>query len=177
MLRKRAGVTQRELAMEVNVSQSLISKIERGKTTPSPSLLHEISRVLASKLKTIEVKAADIMKELTEVNPSDSLYKVCELLLRGSRVTLGGKCITYRSLIKAAVENPGTPLTSIPAVDAIEEVVQVDENEPIIGIARLLIENDVVIVSKKGAAVGAITREDIIKTIKKYGVIPVKERA
>jgi len=174
VLRRRAGITQKELARKVNVSQSLISKIERGKTTPSPILLNEISKVLADRLQSIEVKAGDIMRELTEVKPSDSLYKICDLLLKGRRVILDGKCITYKSMIQTVMRNPGIPLTAISAADAVEEAVLVEEDESIIKIAEILLENEIVIVSRKGAIVGAITKEDIARTLKRYGGIPVK---
>ncbi|RLG53208.1 MAG: hypothetical protein DRN96_00635 [Thermoproteota archaeon] len=174
ILRKKAGVTQRELAREVNVSQSLISKIERGRTTPSPGLLSEISKIIASKLQSIEIRASDIMGDLTEVDPSDSLDKVCELLLKGKRVILGRKCITHRSLIKAAIENPETPLTAIPAIDAAEEAALVEEDEPVMRIAELLLKNEVVAVARGEIIVGIITREDVVKAIRKFMGIPAK---
>ena len=45
-LRKKAGLTQSELASQVNISQSLVARIEKGQVNPSLSTLKRILRVI-----------------------------------------------------------------------------------------------------------------------------------
>ena len=45
-LRKKAGLTQSQLASQVGISQSLVARIEKGQVNPSPSTLKRILHVI-----------------------------------------------------------------------------------------------------------------------------------
>ncbi|HEX3021689.1 MAG TPA: helix-turn-helix domain-containing protein, partial [Lachnospiraceae bacterium] len=52
-LRKEKGLTQKQLADAMNISDKTISKWERGLGCPDVSLLHEVSRVLGVNVEKI----------------------------------------------------------------------------------------------------------------------------
>jgi len=51
--RNRKGYTQSELAELINVSDSTISLIERGKQTPSIFIVYEIAKVLGIEINEL----------------------------------------------------------------------------------------------------------------------------
>lgn len=52
-LRKEHGMTQKQLADAMNISDKTISKWERGMGCPDVSLLHELSQVLSVNIETL----------------------------------------------------------------------------------------------------------------------------
>ena len=50
-LRKKAGLTQSELATQVGISQSLVARIEKGQVDPSLSTLKRILRIIKKQQK------------------------------------------------------------------------------------------------------------------------------
>lgn len=59
-LRRRAGLTQKELAERIGVSQSLISRIERGSVDPKLSTVQAILNILSG-YTGMKKRACDIM--------------------------------------------------------------------------------------------------------------------
>ncbi|MCP4482241.1 MAG: helix-turn-helix transcriptional regulator [bacterium] len=60
--RKAKGLTQKEVALSVNMDQSQYSKIEKGKTDPSTSTLQKIAKALGISLAEL-LSADDIFKD------------------------------------------------------------------------------------------------------------------
>ena|SRR5437660_9727796 len=59
MARRRAGLTQRELARRSGVPQPSISKIERGVTSPTVDTLERLIRSCGMELEPVRVPAED----------------------------------------------------------------------------------------------------------------------
>ena len=79
-LRRRAGLTQAELARRAGVSQSLIARIEGGKVNPRVSTLIRIYRALENYVEE-ELTAEDIMSSpVISVTPDTSLEKVATIM-------------------------------------------------------------------------------------------------
>ena len=64
-MRQKLGITQTELAKLAGVSQSIITKIERGKIEPSYSIASKIFMVLEEQLAK-EIKKDDPVKDMIE---------------------------------------------------------------------------------------------------------------
>jgi len=70
-LRKKAGLTQSELASKVGISQSLVARIEKGQVNPSLSTLKRILRVI-EKQKQSHSTIKDLLKwkaSTTKIQP------------------------------------------------------------------------------------------------------------
>ncbi|HDI74461.1 MAG: transcriptional regulator [Thermoprotei archaeon] len=79
-LRKRAGLTQKEVARRAGVSQSLIARIEAGTVDPRLSTLRKILTVLEDALKKLP-KARDVMKSpVITVNEEDPVRKAAQIM-------------------------------------------------------------------------------------------------
>ncbi|MGC8948905.1 MAG: helix-turn-helix domain-containing protein, partial [Thermoprotei archaeon] len=85
-LRKKLGLTQRELAKLSGVSQSLIAKIESGKIIPSYSkvkIIFDTLENLEEKVFKVNIKAGDIMnKKVVGVKSNDKVIKASQIMLK-----------------------------------------------------------------------------------------------
>ena len=80
LLRRRAGLTQAELAQRAGVSQSLIARIESGKVNPRVSTLMRIFQALEEFMEE-ELTACEVMsKPVVYVLPSTSLLEVARIM-------------------------------------------------------------------------------------------------
>lgn len=67
-VRSRAGLSQKELAAAVGVSQAMVSQVERGEKSPSLDLFETMARVLG-------VKASYLLGETREgVSEEEEVY-------------------------------------------------------------------------------------------------------
>ena len=79
--RKLLGLTQKELADIADVSQSLITKIEKGMISPAYHLVVRIFESLQSMETKVDKKAKDIMSfPIITVSPEDSLDNVTKVM-------------------------------------------------------------------------------------------------
>ena len=77
-LRQKTGLTQAQLAQKSGVSQSVITKIERGKIEPSYTIAKKIFITLEEELakKYNETVARNICtKKIIMLNPRDTIHK------------------------------------------------------------------------------------------------------
>ena len=83
-LRKRANLTQKELAEKTGLSQGLIAKIENGTVDPKASTLRKILNVLENEIKEKrehDVRACDIMtKKVISINHDETVRRALELM-------------------------------------------------------------------------------------------------
>lgn len=78
-LRLEKGWSQRRLADEAGVHHSLISKIERGKETPSPAVTGRLAGALGADVAQLELAAGRVPDEFRKVILQ---CKEAQLLLR-----------------------------------------------------------------------------------------------
>ncbi|GAI24000.1 unnamed protein product, partial [marine sediment metagenome] len=82
-IRQKLGLTQIQLAKIANVSQSLITKIERGNVDPSYSIARKIFTVLEEQIATSQNKmvAKDICsKGMVLIKSDDTIDKAIKLM-------------------------------------------------------------------------------------------------
>ncbi len=176
MLRKRAGLTQRELAERAGVSQSLIARIEAGKVDPRLSTYRKILNALKEALSEA-VRLRDVMTSpVVYVSPRDPVTKAIEIMQRSNYSQLpvidsNGKVvgtITEDDIVRALLtygkeiynkrveEVMSDPLPTLPA------------NERIDVAMKLLAEGvPAVLIVEKGEVVGIVTKSDLLSKYRK----------
>ncbi|MCS7113678.1 MAG: CBS domain-containing protein [Nitrososphaerota archaeon] len=176
-LRKRAGLTQKDLAERAGVSQSLISRIERGSVDPKLSTLQSILNVLSG-YTSVKKRACDIMNpNVISVRYDETVrdavdlmrtYDISQLPVEREGRMVGG--IHEASLIRMLVfeKNPREffeqkvfkvmekPFPTVSPDTLLEEVMLIlSRGEP------------AVIVEEDGRMVGIITKIDVISSFLK----------
>lgn len=168
-LRLEAGLTQRQLAKLVGISQAHIAKIENEKVDPRLSTVNKILEVLTSGEKR---KCKEIMTEnVIFASPNDRVLEVSKIMMKNAisqlpvienGIVIG--TVTEESIIRN--------LSSTVAERKVEEIMEpplpmIPENASINIAKSLLEESPAVLVVKKGKVKGIITRSDLLKIVSK----------
>ncbi|MFQ5836808.1 MAG: XRE family transcriptional regulator, partial [Candidatus Bathyarchaeia archaeon] len=162
--RKMLGLTQKKLANLSGVSQSLIAKLESGKTDPSYTKVKAIIDVLNQLEMKMEVHAREIVhSKVVSVQKSDKVSKAVRLMMEHGYSQLpvfDGEhavgSISEKTILSQV--SAGRDLSQI-SVLFVEEVMneafpQVGEDAPLSLISGLLQVYPAVLVSKKGKVTG-----------------------
>jgi len=168
-LRVEAGLTQRQLAELVGVSQAHIAKIEKEKVDPRLSTVNKILQVLT---RGEGKKCGDVMtRRVISARPGDTILKVSQIMMKNAISQLpvmeGGKVVgtvTEEGIVRN--------LSSTIAEEKVEKIMQpplpsVPEDTGISMIRPLLEDHYGVLVVRKGDVVGIITRSDLLKVVSK----------
>jgi len=168
-LRAEAGLTQRQLAGMIGVSQAHIAKIEKETVDPRLSTVNKILHVLTEREGK---KCGEIMtRHVISLKPTDKVSKASQLMMKHAISQLpileGGKIIgtiTEDSIVR----NLSTTL----AEETAERIMQaplpsVPESTNITMIQPLLQDRPAVLVVRRGEIVGIIARSDLLKVISK----------
>jgi len=166
-LRIEAGLTQRQLAKLVGVSQAHIARIENEKVDPRLSTVNKILEVLTSGEKR---KCKEIMtKNVIFANPKDKVLKISKIMMENAISQLP---VTKNGIILGTIteESIIRNLSSTVAEKRVEEVMEpplpmVPENASISVVKSLLEENPAVLVVERGKVKGVITRSDLLKIV------------
>jgi len=175
-LRKKFGITQKELAIKAGVTQAYIAKLENKQIDPKLSTFNKILNALEelrARLKKIE----DVMiSPVIFVHPTDKItdainmmakYNISQLPVLRNGTPIGS--LSEKSLVKKLgigkiCENPNITVSEI--MD--ESFPVVSKEQSFIEVYTLLKENQAVLIEEKGRVVGIITRADILDKIKSY---------
>ncbi len=165
-IRKKLGLTQKQLAQRANVSQSLIAKIESGKISPSYSIVKQIFSVLERAKDIKEVKAENVMnKKVISLKPHDSIstavkkmkkYDISQIpvIIRNKPIGL----VTESDLLEAVTEKKVKYVSSIME----EAPPMVSKKTNLNVVSSLLKYYPIVLISSKGKIVGVITKSDVL---------------
>ncbi|UCG37390.1 MAG: CBS domain-containing protein [Candidatus Bathyarchaeota archaeon] len=168
-LRNELGLTQRQLAHLVGISQAHVAKIENGKVDPRLSTINKILKVLTEGERR---KCRDIMtKTVIFAKPTDKVLKMSTIMIekaisqmpviQDNRV-IG--TVTEESIIKNLqidIANETAEGIMDPPMPSIPEHTDVSMIRP------LLEDHPGVLVVRKGEIAGIITRSDLLKTVTK----------
>ncbi|MBD6955290.1 MAG: CBS domain-containing protein [Thermoplasmata archaeon] len=177
-MRKRAGITQKELASLTGLSQSYIARLESGDLNPTYENVKKIFSVLEeeiSKKEGQELCAQDIMtREIVYVDADDPLEKAMKILLeRGfsqlpvfENGMLVGSITDSRIGQKIANGTSVSEMRRLKVRDFMDDPFpQVPENSPIKIVSYLLRNYPAVLVTSKGKVTGIITKSDLLKIL------------
>ncbi|MCD6341941.1 MAG: CBS domain-containing protein [Thaumarchaeota archaeon] len=172
-IRRRAGLTQKELARLSGVSQSLISKIEQGKINPSyeavKRILQAIESVRAERSRNLI--ARDICtRKVISVDVSDSLGKAISLMRKYgiSQLPVFNRGKLVGSISESTVVKKLQKIKSLKiAVGTImDEVFPTIPEETSLDLLREIFqEYPAVLLQRNGEITGIVTRADLFKIL------------
>jgi len=170
-LRRRAGLTQKELAKRAGVSQSLIARIESGAVDPRLSTLRKILNVLEEAMKE-KTKASEVMHSpVIILHECDNVEKAARLMWESgiSQIPVVDKngrpigTVFEKDLVNAFLER-GNEALRIKVTEIMDDLLPiVGPSEDIERVINLLLQGvPAVLVMKRGRIIGIITKSDII---------------
>ena len=173
--RRRLGLKQAELAKLAGVSQSLIAKLESGKIDPSYNKVKAIFDALERLEVKEKIQAGKMVQDkIVSVQKSELVSKVIGLMkthgysqlpVFDGRRPVGS--ISEKAILRQILDGKGMEeIASLPASEIMEEAFpQVGQDAPLSLISSLLQVYPAVLVSKKGAVVGIITKADLLRIL------------
>ena len=167
-LRKKYDISQKKLAKDSGVSQSLITKIESGKVEPAYNKVKKLFEILENYQETEELKAKEIMtKKVISVKVSDKINLVKKIMTKKGISQLPVYCknkvcglISEANLIENLDNknvNVGDIMGDTPPIVSINTKLQTIQN--------ILQDYPMILVTDKGDIKGAITKTDLLKNI------------
>ena len=171
MLRKKANLTQKELAIRAGMSQALIARIESGNVDPRVSTLRKILQVL-NESSANKISLRNVMhKPVIVIGVEETIGKAAEIMWKHgiSQLPVMNQdkiigSIKEESMLKKFKEEKSEDILNMPISGLLEEsfpIVSIETNFD--EVSRLLTSgNPAVLVSEHGRMVGIITKIDLI---------------
>lgn len=174
-IRRKLGLTQKQLAKLSGVSQSLIAKIESGRIDPAYSKVISIFETLELELNKNKKEkiAKDIMcKNVIYVSPKDTLDKVIKLMKEKSISQVpvfDGKgyvgSIT-EDLFISWFSDYGNNIKQIKVADVMKDCFPVIPSDANIDLITEMLKFYKALLVKDKRVVGIITKSDLIKIMR-----------
>jgi len=172
-MRQKLGLTQIDLAKLAKVSQSIITKIERGKIEPSYSIASKIFMVLEEQLaknhKTIIAKNI-LTKKIIKIELSATIEKAMDLMKTNAisqlpvfeETTIVGS-ISEDTFIKNYDKIHDKRIQVKKIMD--EPFPTMPENTSITLIKEILKTYSAVVITRNGTPIGIISKADLLKKL------------
>lgn len=162
------GITQKRLAEESGVSQSLIAKIESGILDPTFSRMKKIDNAISQLSVKSEKTASKIMNKKVICSKKNSpildiikmmaSHSISQIPIVDGQVVIG--LVTESAILEAS---PRNDFKRIEAGDIMLDAPPlINEKTPLSSIRELLRYDPIVLVSKNGKIGGVITKADIL---------------
>lgn len=174
-MRRKIGLTQKQLAKLAGVSQSLIAKIEAKQIDPAYSKVQAIEQALENEMhKTQKVVLANTImaKPVISVGPKERLQKAMQLMRRKaiSQLPVFEKGQPMGSISEERfvdwINEYGNKLSKVPVGEVMNESFPViPRNARLEVVTSLLRHYKAVLVKQGNSIVGIITKADLIKVI------------
>jgi predicted transcriptional regulator len=176
-MRKSLDITQSELSARSGISQSTITKIERGRISASYETVVKLFETLEEmRIKgCADLTAADVSSKTVVTIQSDSkVHEASDLMRRTGYsqlpVLMGNApvgSISERSIFRLL--GRGTTMEELSNMNVAEVM---DESFPVVAdttsissVTSLMADNNAILVSTKGQITGMITNADLLKLI------------
>ena len=170
-MRQKLGITQTELAKLAGVSQSIITKIEKGKIEPSYSIARKILTILEQELagKHDQIKAKDVCsKKIISIQANQTIEKALDLMVKNAisqmpvfkeKVLVGS--VSEELFIKKydKIQNKNIKIQNI--MD--EALPTIPEDTNITLVNEMLKIYPAILVVKNGRTIGIISKTDILQ--------------
>jgi predicted transcriptional regulator len=173
--RRQLGLKQSELAKAAGVSQSLIAKLEAGTIDSSYTKVKTIfdvlerlefkSRVQAEKLLHTEVVSVQKKEPILNVVRFMKDCGYSQIPVFDGKQSVGS--ISEKTIMRQILDGKDLKqLSSLPTEDIMEEAFpQINEDAPLSLITSLLQTYSAVLVVRKGAVMGIITKADLLRML------------
>lgn len=173
-LRKKYNLTQKDLANQSGVSQSLIAKIEAGLVEPTYSKTMSLFQALNQHRVKDQAKASDVMtKKVIVVNKMDQIEKVIRIMKLNniSQVPIVDHnlivgLVTEAVLLEKTIQYLGKINHLIAESVMIEAPPLVPPTTGIVTVLELLRHSAVVLVQEAGKLTGIISKSDLLGELK-----------
>ncbi len=173
--RRQLGLKQSQLAKAAGVSQSLIAKLEAGTIDSSYTKVKTIFDVLEHLEFKTKVQTEKIVhSEVFSVQRKDPVFEVVRVMKEHgySQIPVfDGKqpvgSISEKAILRQILSGKDLEeISKLPTEDIMEEAFpQINEDAPLSLITSLLQTYSAVLVSKKGAVIGIITKADLLRML------------
>ena len=171
--RKKLGITQKELAELVGVSQPMIARIESGSIDPKLSIVKKIFDIL-DEIGGRKATIRDIMTfPVIGVDKSDNLEKAVTLMEENNISQLPvfdqdriAGSISESNILKLIVEKGFSECSSIKVGDVMSEPFPiVSPSTTLDRASRMLMENQALLVMENEKIIGIVTKYDIMRAL------------
>lgn len=167
VLRKRAGLTQHELAQAAGVSQSLIAKVESGRVDPSFSVGKRIIAAVQNAGRQREGSAGELMQTaVISCKPHEPLKRV---IARMKKHGISYVPVVDGKTVVGLVSERGivAQLDALTPSTTVEEVMQdappvVPPQTPRAVLGQLLQHFGMLVVGERGTCTGIVTKADLL---------------
>lgn len=171
-MRKKLGLTQKQLASLAGVSQSLIAKIESGKIDPAYSKVTQIILALEREENKGKKTVTDVMtRKIFSLKPNDNVSKAIRMMreedISQLPVMHEGKCvgsISENSILELVAEGANLKKTKVD--DVMQDTFPlIPSNSYADVLVDLLKHFPAVLIEKDGKLIGIVTKADLLKAI------------
>jgi len=172
-LRKKLNISQKDLALELKLTQSTISRIESGLIDPPYTkfkMIYEHLEKEQSKRKNSKRYAKDIMtNDIKFIKPDSSIREAVELMNEHgiSQLPIIENKFNYGSLTSKKIQKYITDNPKIINMDVslIKELPfpEIDKNWNVKDISDLLLQYPAVLVKENNIYIGIITDSDLLR--------------
>jgi predicted transcriptional regulator len=173
--RRLLALSQNELAKLSGVSQSMIAKIESGRTSPSYQKTKAVFDMLENLERRNQLKAKDVSHgKVMGVQTRYSVAKGVRVMQETGYSQLpvfdGDKVVgslTEKVILQRLVSTPSPEGLSKELIEKVmdEAFPTVSEETPLTMVSALLQYEPAVLVARKGRVIGIITKADLLKVI------------
>jgi len=172
-MRSKLGLTQSSLARQSGVSQSIIAKIERGRSDPAYSTVRKLFEFFEQQAKVHGASAGQIMNTpIIHLSENDSVGKAIGLMQKHSISALpvldGGRAAGHLSddiITRAIADGKNIPKMKVGQLMG-DNLPVVDAAAPAPLVQEMLRYSKAVLVSRGRKIEGIITKADLLKLVK-----------
>lgn len=168
-LRKRLGISQKDLAERVGVTQAHIAKIESEKVDARLSTINKIVTFLES--NQIKIQCKNFMtKNIISISPNDKVSKAIHLMRKHSisQLPVIQNDVSVGSIKESTIiKNLDKNLSDKKVKDIMEDSFPVISSNDTIEVAKSLLEfHQAVLITEKSKPVGIMTKTNLMNPVK-----------
>lgn len=168
-LRKKLGISQKELAERVGVTQAHIAKIESEKVDARLSTINKIITILESNQSKTQCKNF-MTRHIVSISPNDKVSKAIHLMRRHgiSQMPVVQNDIPIGSIEESTIiKNLNKNLHNKKVKDIMEDSFPIISSNDTIETAKALLDfHHAVLLSEKNRLVGIMTKSNLMTSIK-----------
>jgi len=172
-LRRKLGISQSKLALELKIPQANISRIENSKGNPSYLTVKKIFNHLEheglNRKKTKKIAENIMTRKIISINSMSSIKDAVDLMNKHnlSQIPIIDEsqnigCITSKKIQKIIIDNPAMINSTIEIIKELP-FPEIEENWDIKDVSNLLTNYSAVLVKKNNIYSESITDADLLK--------------